>query len=209
MTPHAVIARHHATPYARALISLFRSLEQQLELSQSADHPLLIAYLAGGMAVHLYTGTRVTCDVDAEFSARLHLPPGLAVPIPDTPNASALLYLDTNYNPMFSLLHDNYQTDAIASGIAFACMDLRVLSPLDLAVSKLARFAINDQDDIRALALAGLVTADAIHHRAHEALHTYIGNTRLIEYNIRDAVALARDAAKKPPATHRSAPRQG
>lgn len=54
-----------ATPLARALQALFAALAECLQLSR----PLTV-WLAGGMAVYLYVGRRVTHDVDAEFGAR-------------------------------------------------------------------------------------------------------------------------------------------
>lgn len=48
------------TALARGLRELLEKLEGRLELKSP-----LQAYLAGGMAVHLYTGKRVTGDIDA------------------------------------------------------------------------------------------------------------------------------------------------
>jgi len=67
-------AFHTRTALAKGLQDLFKQLEQRLSLSK----PLTV-YLAGGMAVHLYTANRVTTDVDAEFSGRVILPNDLMV----------------------------------------------------------------------------------------------------------------------------------
>ncbi len=56
------------TALAQGLRGLFQQLEQQLGLNR----PLAV-WLAGGMEVHLYTGSRVTTDVAAEFGARVLL----------------------------------------------------------------------------------------------------------------------------------------
>jgi hypothetical protein len=45
-------------------------------------------------------------------------------------------------------------------------IQLFVLSPVDLAVSKIARLADNDREDIQALVRLGLTTAQAIEQRA-------------------------------------------
>jgi hypothetical protein len=50
----------------------------------------------------------------------------------------------------------------------------RVLSPVDLPVSKIARFADNDKEDIAALVRLGLTTADENEHRASSALDGYV-----------------------------------
>lgn len=61
-------AFHTRTALAEGLRELFKQLEKRLSLRS----PLNV-YLAGGMAVHLYTASRVTTDVDAEFGARVYL----------------------------------------------------------------------------------------------------------------------------------------
>ncbi len=177
------------TALAQGLQGLFQQLEQQLGLNR----PLAV-WLAGGMAVHLYTGSRVTTDVDAEFGARVLLPNDLAVEVTLEDGKRQLVYLDTNYNSTFALMHENYQDDAIAVDLGLEYLQLFVLSPLDLVVSKIARLADNDRDDIVQLVQRGLTTAEAIEERANSALVGYIGNQAMLLCNIRDAVALARAA---------------
>ena len=70
----ANIFLHTDTALAQGLQALFKRLEARLGLSVPVK-----VFLAGGMAVHLYTAGRVTTDVDAEFGARLLLPNDLAV----------------------------------------------------------------------------------------------------------------------------------
>mgnify|MGYP001181841986 CR=1 FL=1 len=67
-----------------------------------------------------------------------------------------------------------------------------VLSPVDLAVSKIARFADNDKEDIAALVRLSLTTADEIEQRATSAMVGYVGGLAMLKLNLRDAVALAR-----------------
>lgn len=71
-------------------------------------------------------------------------------------------------------------------------LTLRVLSPVDLAVSKIARLADNDKEDIAALVRLGLTNADEIEQRATNALAGYVGGQAMLKLNLRDAVALAR-----------------
>ena len=177
------------TALAQGLQGLFQQLEQQLGVTR----PLAV-WLAGGMAVHLYTGSRVTSDVDAEFGARVLLPNDLAVEVTLEDGTRQLVYLDTNYNSTFALMHEDYQDDAIAVDLGLQYLQLLVLSPLDLVVSKIARLADNDRDDIVQLVQRGLTTAEAIEERANSALVGYIGNQAMLLCNIRDAVALARAA---------------
>jgi hypothetical protein len=176
------------TALALGMRKLFLQLEQQLGL----DRPLAV-YLAGGMAMHLYTGSRVTTDVDAEFAARILLPSDLAVEFKQDDGSQQVVYLDANYNSTFALLHEDYLQDALSVDLGLQYLQLFVLAPVDLAVSKIARFAENDRDDIVQLVRLGLTTAEAIEARARSALVGYIGNQAMLLANLRDAIKLAHD----------------
>jgi len=174
------------TALAKGLRELFKQLEQRLSLSK----PLTV-YLAGGMAVHLYTANRVTTDVDAEFSGRIIIPNDLMVEITLEDGSPQLIYLDTNYNSTFALMHEDYQDDSIPVDLGLEHIQIRVLSPVDLAVSKIARLADNDREDIQALVRLGLTTANEIEQRAKSALEGYIGGQAMLMVNLRDALVIA------------------
>jgi hypothetical protein len=176
------------TQLARALMQYFRELETRLQLKRPID-----VHLAGGMAVHLYIGIRSTNDIHAEFGSRIVPPADLIVHVPTADDPDRYIYLDTNYNPMFSLLHEDYQIDSIPHDIGTTDLRLRILSPLDLAVSKIARFQQSDQEDIAGLIDAGLVGSSDLEKRAEEAIAAYIGNVDMIRYNLRDAVSMAKE----------------
>lgn len=178
---------HLDTGLARGLTQLFHELEHRLGLQKPVN-----AYLAGGMAMHLYTGSRFTSDVDAEFDARLLLPPDLAVTTRLEDGSDHLIYLDTNYNPTFALMHEDHQMDAQAIDIGTSMLRLHILSPVDLAVSKLSRFAANDKEDITALVGAGLTDGESISARAREALSGYVGNTSTLLSHLEAALRLAK-----------------
>lgn len=180
-------AFHTRTALAEGLRALFRQLEKRLALRSPVN-----VYLAGGMAVHLYTALRVTTDVDAEFGARVYLPNDLMVEVTLEDGTPQLVYLDTNYNATFGLMHEDYLSDAIPVDLGLDRLRVHVLAPVDLAVSKIARFAANDQEDIAALVQLGLTSADAIELRATDALAGYVGGQAMLKLNLRDALALAR-----------------
>jgi hypothetical protein len=175
------------------LSSALRKLLQRLEREIVSDAPIGV-YLAGGIAVHLYTGTRVTTDIDAEFTRRIVFPPDLAVNVTLEDGAQKLVYLDGNYNSTFGLMHEDYIADAIPIDLGLNKFLVHVLAPVDLAVSKIARLADSDKEDIAELARAGLITATAIEERAREAAKYCAAPPALLEYNIRDAVEIARKA---------------
>src|SRR5689334_9141995 len=70
-------------------------------------------YLAGGAAVHYYTGARTTEDVDAVFSTRVLLPQDLEVYYINAQGEPRLLYFDRQYNDALGLLHEDARQDSI------------------------------------------------------------------------------------------------
>ena len=185
--PQATPVFHTQTALAQGMKTLFQKLEERLSLNK----PLNV-HLAGGMAVYLYCVSRVSTDVDAEFGGRLLIPSDLIVNIEMEDGSTEPMYFDTNFNPSFALLHEDYLDDAIPLDLSLKHIRLNVLSPLDLAVSKIARFQDPDREDIAALVRQGLTTADAIERRATEAMGGFVGGLPMLKLNIRDAVALAR-----------------
>ena len=179
---------HTRTALAEGLTELFKQLEARLSLRSPVN-----VYLAGGMAVHLYTGSRVTTDVDAEFGSRVFIPNDLIVDVTLEDGTRESVHFDTNYNSSFALMHEDYLDDAIFLELGVEQIRLHILSPLDLAVSKIARFADNDKEDIAELVRLGLTTADEIEQRATSALGGYVGGQGMLRLNLRDALALARE----------------
>lgn len=170
------------TDLADALRQLIRDLEQRTGLRD----PIRMV-IAGGMAVHLYTAARVTTDVDAEFSKRIFLPADLVV---ETREGN-MLYLDPSYNSTFALMHEDYLDDAVPVPIGTDLVHVYVLSPIDLIVSKIARYADRDREDITHLISRFHMTAAEIETRAEEALGGYVGNTDYLRMNLREVLAIA------------------
>ena len=179
---------HTDTALFKGLQRLFQALSEKLELSQDID-----VYLAGGMAVHLYTGERATTDVDAEFSSRVRIPQDLAVSVELEDGTKETLFFDTNYNSSFALMHEDYQDDSIPLDMGIERINLRVLSHLDLAVSKISRFGVNDKQDIAALVRLGLLSSSELEARAESAIGGFVGGLAMLKLNLRDAVALAKE----------------
>lgn len=144
-------------------------------------------YIAGGTALHFYTGERVSRDVDAAFSRRIALPENLEVAYRAADGAAQLLYLDRNYNDTLALMHEDAYDDSrplALPGVDAKVLDVRLLSPLDLAVSKLGRFADQDRDDIAALARHGVIDAAGLRQRAEAALTAYVGDIARVQNTI-------------------------
>jgi len=125
------------------------------------------------------TGARVTEDIDASFSKGVLLNEDIEVSYRDPDGRARLMYLDRNYNDTLGLLHENAYADSQSvdiPGIDKKLIDVRVLSPVDLAVSKLARFTGQDREDIQLLARKRLLASAAVRKRADEALTAHVGD---------------------------------
>jgi hypothetical protein len=161
--------------------------------------PAVPVYIAGGAASHIYTGSRLSADVDATLGRRLLLPDDLQIMYKSEDGKSRTLYFDRQYNDTLGLLHQDAHADSVpieAPGVNRKRLDLRVLSPVDLAVSKLARYADPDQQDIKALARAGLLDSKQLRQRAEEALAGYIGRVSDVRLSIDLACRMVDEIAR-------------
>jgi hypothetical protein len=185
--------------YVDALGRLFKRVERLLDGVDPKLLPLRV-YVAGGAAAFLHTGVRPSRDLDASFSLRVHLPADLEESYTDRDGNPASVYLDASYSDTLGPAHEEALADAQPLAIASldpAKIDVRVLAPVDLAISKLGRFAEHDRDDLVALARAGLLDAVKFERRAKEALKYYVGHPAAPRANLRDAVVLIRANAPK------------
>lgn len=177
-------------------VAAFRELVSRIAASVKDVRPDALPiqmYVAGGAALHFHTGVRVSVDVDAVFSRRIALPDRLEIAYRDADGAARLLYFDRQYNDTLGLMHEDAHDDSMPlalDGIDPNVLDVRILAPLDLAVSKLGRFSDQDRADIAALARRGLLTPSSLNSRATEALSGYVGDTGRIRGNIAGAVGI-------------------
>lgn len=172
--------------YERAFAEVVSRVQQSLKGSDPSVFPIRM-YIAGGAALHLMTGMRVTADVDATFSKRILLGEEISVPYRDADGRARVLYLDRNYNDSLGLLHEDAYRDSEAldvPGVDKKLIEVRVLSPVDLAVTKLARFTEQDRDDVRLLARKGLIDSASLRKRAAEALTGHVGDVGSVRTSI-------------------------
>jgi len=185
--------------YVAAFRELAARIAESLKDVPSGALPIRM-YVAGGAALHFHTGERVSVDVDAAFSRRIALPEGLDVAYRDEDGAARLLYFARQYNDTLGLMHEGAHDDSIPltlEGIDPRVLDVRILTPVDLAVSKLGRFSEQDRADIAALARRGLVGASGLEARALEALEIYVGDTQRLRGNIASAVRIVETSNSK------------
>ncbi len=184
-------------------VAAFRELAERIVqvLANTPKRNLPIRmFVAGGAALHFYTGARVSEDVDAVFSRRIALPDNLEVAYRDADGAARLLYFDRQYNDTLGLLHEDAHEDSVPlsiEGIDPKILDVRLLAPVDLAISKVGRFAEHDRDDIAALASRGLIDARSFRKRAEEAATAYIGDTARLQGSIEMACHLIEDVKRR------------
>jgi hypothetical protein len=157
-------------------------------------------YVAGGAAMHFYTGERVSNDVDAVFSKRIVLPSDLEVTYQDPDGAARLLYFDRQYNDTLAIMHEDAHDDSVPltlKGIDASILDVRLLAALDLAVSKIGRFSGQDRDDITTLGRQGLIKSAGLRRRAEQAMENYVGNLDTLKGSINLACRIVEDAERR------------
>ena len=88
--------------YLNAFAEILSRIQQTLKGSRPDVFPIRM-YVAGGAALHLLTGARVSADVDAVFSKRILFNEEIEVSYRDPDGRARLLYLDRNYNDTLGL----------------------------------------------------------------------------------------------------------
>jgi hypothetical protein len=182
--------------YLAAFTELVQRIAAPLGVLPRRSLPIKM-YVAGGAAMHFYTGERMSNDVDAVFSKRIALPSDLEVAYQDPDGAARLLYFDRQYNDTLALLHEDAHDDSVPltlKGIDASILDVRLLSPLDLAVSKISRFSSQDRDDITTLGKHGLIKSAALRRRSEQAMENYVGNLDTLKGAINVACRILEDA---------------
>ena len=191
------------SPAHAGYVAAFREIAARVAASLAQVPPEALPiqmYVAGGAALHFHTGGRVSADVDATFSRLIALPDGLDMAWRDDDGSARLLYFDRQYNDTLGLMHEDAYADSIAlalAGVDPRVLDVRILTPLDLAVSKLGRYSAQDRADIATLAGRGLLDPVALENRALEALGSYVGDTRRLRGNITDAIRLVANRTRQ------------
>jgi hypothetical protein len=180
--------------YVAAFTELVQRIAAPLRELPRRSLPIKM-YVAGGAATYFYTGARVSRDVDATFSRRIALPNDLEVTYRDSDGAPRLLYFDRQYNDTFALIHEDAYSDSVPLALKLmdaSVLDVRLLSALDLAVSKISRLSSQDRDDITALGSRGLIKSEALRRRSEEALKNYVGNLDTLRGGIDFACRIVR-----------------
>ena len=190
---------HARREYVDAFLEIARHISESLKHLPKKALPIHM-YVAGGAALHFHTGERVTQDIDAAFSKRIALPDKLEVSYRDADGAAQLLYLDRQYSDTLALIHEDAYRDSdplALPGLEPDVLDVRLLTPTDLAVTKIGRFTSQDREDIAALARRGLVHSASLRTRAKEAVGNFVGDTSRLRGNIETACKIVADVESR------------
>lgn len=106
------------------------------------------AYITGGCAVHFYTGSRVSDDMDLILSHNVRIPQDLSVVWLDEHQTIHQVSYDYKYNPTLGLLHEDFEDRAKLIKNIDGKFEIYLLSPIDLIITKISRYAPNDEEDI-------------------------------------------------------------
>ena len=159
----------------------------------------LQAWLAGGFAVHYYTQQRMSRDVDIKWSHRILMPPDMQVfeiTVSGSAASKQVVVMDGNFNDVIGSFPPDWE-ERSREVQRIGCMVLHVIDPVDLAVSKVARFSERDREDIRALAELGLVDPHVFARRGKEALDYYVGDLTFVRHNLADAGEIVTSARNR------------
>jgi hypothetical protein len=185
--------------YLAAFTELIQRIAEPLRELPKRSLPIKM-YVAGGAAMHFYVGERVSNEVDAVFSKRFSLPSDLEVAYQDPDGAARLLYFDRQYNDSFALMHEDAHDDSVPltlRHIDSSVLDVRLLSALDLAVSKISRFSSQDRDDITTLAKHGLIKSSMLRRRSLEAMKNHVGNVDTLRSTIEFACRIVEHVGQR------------
>jgi len=174
------------TKFSQATLQIFKKINDNL---QGINEPVK-AFIAGGVAVHLWTASRVSMDVDAIFLQRIAVPQDLIVFYHDEEMNRKAVQFDYTYSPTFGLLHPDYKNRAIRlRNSNCQNIDLHVLDPYDLVITKLVRFDERDKEDIQKLIGNNLVQdSDWLECLVDESLDYLVGSKTFIKYNLDEAL---------------------
>lgn len=167
-----------------AILQLFANLAEELTTLKLPEHSVH-AYIFGGCAVHMHTQSRVSSDVDVEFSyddmvkaseVRLVLEQLPPVDYDDPATGPSQLIWDANFNTTFGPLHEDYPCRAqIIERAPGSPLAVWLPSAEDLVLSKLGRFADVDQNDIIELLSLPNSNWERFESLAREASAYYVG----------------------------------
>ena len=172
-----------AKSFKEAIIEMMEEIAKQIPDAHKKEP--VKAYLTGGGAVHYYCNKRVSDDVDLIMQYAVKIPNDLFVVWLNDEGSLEQVHYDYTYNSTFGLLHEDYEDRAIHMITIEDKFEINLLSPVDLIISKLIRFAQNDEEDIDNIIKTGKVDKDELFQLATDAINVGVGfQKKAIETNL-------------------------
>lgn len=178
-----------ATSFKEAIIEMMKEIAKAIPDSHKKTP--IKAYLTGGGAVHYYSNSRVSDDIDLIMQYAVKIPEDLFVVWLNDKGTLEQVHYDYNYNSTFGLLHENYEDRATHMITIEDKLEIKLLSPEDLIISKLIRFAQNDEEDIQNLINTGKVNKELLYELAQDAISVGVGFQKsYVEINLEQVMEM-------------------
>lgn len=178
-----------ATSFKEAIIEMMEEIAKAIP--DSHKHTPVKAYLTGGGAVHYYCNSRVSDDVDLIMQYTVKIPEDLFVVWLNEEGTLEQVHYDYTYNSTFGLLHEDYEDRAIHMITVDNKFEINLLSPEDLIISKLVRFAQNDEEDIQNIIQTGKVDKTLLYELAQDSISVGVGfQKNFVEINLEHVIEM-------------------
>ena len=178
-----------ATSFKEAIIEMMEEIAKAIP--DSHKQTPVKAYLTGGGAVHYYCNSRVSDDVDLIMQYTVKIPEDLFVVWLNDEGTLEQVHYDYTYNSTFGLLHEDYEDRAIHMITIEDKFEINLLSPEDLIISKLIRFAQNDEEDIQNIIKTGKVDKELLYELAKDAISVGVGfQKNYVEINLEQVMEM-------------------
>jgi len=178
-----------ATSFKEAIIEMMEEIAKAIP--DSHKQTPVKAYLTGGGAVHYYCNSRVSDDVDLIMQYTVKIPEDLFVVWLNEEGKLEQVHYDYTYNSTFGLLHEDYEDRAIHMITIEDKFEINLLSPEDLIISKLIRFAQNDEEDIQNIIKTGKVDKKLLYELAKDAISVGVGfQKNYVEINLEQVMEM-------------------
>ncbi len=172
-----------ANSFKEAIIEMMQEIAKAIPDSHKKKP--VKAYLTGGGAVHYYCNSRVSDDVDLIMQYAVKIPEDLFVVWLNEKGTLEQVHYDHTYNSTFGLLHEDYEDRAVHMITIDSKFEIYLLSPVDLIISKLLRFAQNDEEDIFNIIQTGKVNKAELLTLSTDAINVGVGfQKKAIETNL-------------------------
>ncbi len=178
-----------AKSFKEAILEMMQEIAKQIPDSHKQSP--VKAYLTGGGAVHYYCNKRVSDDIDLIMQYAVKVPEDLFVVWMNEAGTLEQVHYDHTYNSTFGLLHEDYEDRAIHMITIDDKFEINLLSPEDLIISKLIRFAQNDEEDIKNIIETKKVNKEQLYLLAKDALNVGVGfQKKFVETNLEQVMEM-------------------